>query len=100
MDALAILLGWPSLVLALLLAGTGAWRRKRWPLIAAFVLALPTTLYIAFSPGHLLAALAPLSALAIAAARCRRAPRWQSLAGVVVYAMFLIWLLLLVRNDP
>ena len=100
MDSLAILLGWPSLITALLLAAAGAWFRKPIPIWAGLVLTLPMALYVSGSPAYPFVGIFPVLALAVSALTCRGPGRWPSVGGVAVYAVFLAALAYLVLRQP
>jgi len=91
-DVVAILLGWPSLISALTLASAGAWFRKPAAIWAGLVLILPLAIYVSGSPAYPFIGIAPVVGLVVAAVTCRLPNRWPSLAGVGVYATFLVWL--------
>ena len=99
MDSIAILLGWPSLIAALILAAIGSIYRSPVWLIVATALTLPMSLYLAATPAMPIIGLAPSAALAVTAYRCRTSPRWHSAIGVAIYSGFLFWLALLVVAD-
>lgn len=99
MDWIAVLLGWPSLIAALVLAGIGSLYRRRALLILAAALILPVSLYLSAAPAMPMAGVVPVAALAITAVRCTTAPRWQSAIGVAVYALFLLWLAVIVFAE-
>lgn len=88
-DLIAILMGWPSLLAALLLAAAGS-RLGRPALIwTGIVLTLPMALYLSGSPRFPLVGIAPVLALTVAALTCRAPNRWPAIAGVSAYAAFL-----------
>ena len=88
MDTIAILLGWPSLVAALLLAAAGTWFRKPAVVWVGVVLTLPMALYVSGSPAYPFAGVFPVLALALSAVTCQAELRWPSYAGVGLYAAF------------
>jgi len=100
MDVIAILLGWPSLGGALLLAAAGVWFRKPVLIWIGVVLVIPMALYLSASPAYPFAGLIPLVALVLAALTCRRTARWQSLTGISVYGVFLAALAFIVITEP
>ncbi len=100
MDRLALLLGWPSLIAALLLAAAGAWFRSPVPIWVGLVLTLPMAFYVSGSPAYPFVGIFPVLALAASALACRRPSRWPGLAGVAVYAIFLAALACVVVRQP
>jgi hypothetical protein len=100
MDAIAILMGWPSLGTALLLSIAGAWSRKPVWIWIGVVLVIPMALYVSAMPAFPFVGVIPLFALVVAALTCRKTPRWPSLAGISVYAMFMLALAFIVINQP
>lgn len=100
MDAIAILLGWPSLGSALILATAGVWTRKPVLIWIGVILVIPMALYLSASPAYPFAGLIPLAALVVAARTCRKNARWQSLVGISVYGVFLAALAFIVITEP
>lgn len=94
------MIGWPSLVSALVLAAVGIWVRKSAFLWVAIALSLPMGLYISATPRFPLVGFLPLAALVVAAFTVRRESRVAGIAGVTVYAVFLAALVQLVLNEP
>jgi hypothetical protein len=97
-DIVAMLMGWPSLVAALILASAGAWFRKPAAIWVGLVLTLPVAFYVSGSPAYPFVGVAPVAALVMAAVTCRLPSRWPSLAGVGIYTMFLAGLAYLVAS--
>ena len=62
LDAWPILLGWPAVVLSVLVAGLGVLRRRVTLLVTAAVLAGPFSLYLVGSSKFRLVGLAPVAA--------------------------------------
>ncbi len=100
MDVIAILMGWPSLGSALLLSMAGVWSRKPVWIWIGVVLVIPMALYVSATPAYPFVGLIPLVALVVAALTCHKTARWPSLAGISVYAMFVLALAFLVINEP
>ena len=98
-DIIAILLGWPSLVAALLLAATGTRTRRPGLIWGGIVLTLPVAFYVSGSPAYPFIGVAPVLALTVTALTCRSSRRWPAVAGVVVYATFLAALAWVVLGD-
>lgn len=99
-DSVAILMGWPSLIAALLLSTLGAWLGKPALIWTAVVLIVPVALYLSGSPAYPFVGIVPVLALAIAALTCRKPGKWPGFAGVGVYAIFLAALAYIVINQP
>lgn len=95
-----MMIGWPFLVSALLLAAAGIWIRKPAFLWVAVVLSLPVALYISATPRFPFVGFLPLAALVAAALTVRRRSRLAGIAGVAIYAAFLAALAQLVLNEP
>jgi len=100
MKTIAILMGWPSLVSALLLASAGVWSGKPVLIWIGAILIVPIALYLSASPAYPLVGLIPVGALVAAALTCRRPATWQSLVGVGVYSLFLLVLAAIVIDQP
>jgi hypothetical protein len=99
MDALAILLGWPSLIGAWFLASAAIWWQR--PALAwlALALILPVAVYLSGSPAYPLSGVIPVAGLAVTASYCRRTVRYRSLSGLGIYTVFLTGLGLLVLSE-
>jgi hypothetical protein len=100
MDAIAILMGWPSLGTALLLSIAGVWSRRPVWIWIGVVLAIPMALYVSLSPAYRFIGFIPLIALVVAALTCQKTARWPSLAGISVYTLFVLALAFIVINQP
>ena len=102
MDSVAILLGWPSLGLALLLALIGVRRVKPWLIWLSVALTAPVALYLSAAPAYPFIGVLPLCALTLAALTCRRDEKWPAQLGIGSFAAFLIALGILVvtQRDP
>lgn len=85
MEALALLLGWPSLLLAAGLAGYGVWRRKPIPVWLAILFSAPVAFYVSGSPAAPFVGFLPIAALAVTALTCRHRNRWPAGASLGVY---------------
>ncbi len=94
-----MLLGWPSLLLALALAIAGAWRLSPVLLWGAIALSLPTAFYVSASPGMPLVGVVPLVALGVAAGASRRRSRTLGLVMVGLFAACLGALALVAFGD-
>lgn len=99
MDSVAILLGWPSLGLALLLALIGAKQVKPWLIWLSVALTAPVALYLSASPAYPFIGILPLGALTLAALTCRRHEKWPAQLGIGSFAAFLIALVILVDTQ-
>jgi hypothetical protein len=98
-DIVAILLGWPSLIAALMFASVGTWFRKPAAVWVGLVLILPMALYVSGSPAYPFVGIAPVAGLMLAAVTCRLPSRWPSLAGVGFYGTFLAGLACVVVSQ-
>lgn len=87
------------MIMALVLALAGNLLRRPYLAWVGVVLTLPMGLYLSGSPAYPLSGLIPVSALGIAAGRCRDTQRWQAYTGIVIYALFLVALASLVLNE-
>ena len=100
MDLIAILMGWPALITALVLSAFGAWFGKPALIWVGVVLVAPMAIYLSGSPGYRFVGAIPLLGLVASALSCRMRRKWPSAAGVVVYALFLAYLAYIVINQP
>ena len=100
MDAIAILVGWPSLGVAFLLSIAGVWLKKSYLVWIGVILILPMTLYLSAAPAFPFVALVPAAALVVAALTCRRSMRWQPWTGIGIYAAFLFAFAWIVIHQP
>jgi hypothetical protein len=89
MDIIAILLGWPSVISALLFSAAGVWLRKSALIWTGVGLSLPMAAYLSAAPAFPFAGLLALLSLVGAALANGRGLRWQSGLGVMIYAGFL-----------
>ena len=96
-----ILLGWPSLIGALLLSAGGVRYQKVALVWLALALTLPMSFYLlGATEAQWLGAL-PIIALLIAAVACHNQWTWLSWGGVAVYGVFVTGLALVVFGvDP
>lgn len=92
MDIVAILVGWPALLAALLLSASGAWLGKPALIWVSVVLIAPMAIYLSGSPAYPFVGTIPVLGLVASALGCRMHHRWPSAAGVIVYAVFLAYL--------
>ena len=88
-NLIGFLLGWPSLGIALLLAGLGVWLSRPVMLWTALMLSAPVALYVSGSPAMPFVGVVPMGALAVAARTCKNKPRWPSILSVAVYGVCL-----------
>lgn len=96
MNLIPLLLGWPSLILALILAVTGVAKEKSYLIWIGLVLNLPMALYIFGSPLYWYAAAAPIVGLSLAALSVHNKWRWPALLGVGLYSAYVFALATLV----
>jgi hypothetical protein len=99
-DILAILMGWPALLAALILSVSGAWLGRPVLIWVAVALIAPVALYLSGSPAYPLVGIVPVLALVTSALTCRNPRKWPSAAGVTVYALFLAALAYIVIYQP
>lgn len=92
LNAWPALLGWPAVVLSVLVAGVGVLRRRVPLLVTAAVLAVPFSLYLTGSPKFGPVGLAPVAAylLASGAIQSNHVKLGATLAAVP--AVFFLWL--------
>jgi predicted membrane channel-forming protein YqfA (hemolysin III family) len=95
-DIVAILMGWPSLIAALLLSASGTWLGKPALVWASVVLIVPVAFYLSGSPAYPFVGVIPVLALVASALTCRMVHRWPGFVGVGIYAFFLAGLAYLV----
>ena len=100
MNFISILLGWPSLILALIMAIIGVARRKPGLLWIALLLNVPMAFYILGSPLYWFAAAAPVVGLSVSAIFARSTHRWPALGGVGLYSAYVFALAGLVFVSP
>ena len=80
-----MLLGWPSVAVAALLAVAGVRAAKPALIWIALLLSAPMALYVSLTPRLPFAGIIPLGALVIAALTCRQGSRWPGIIGVAVF---------------
>lgn len=81
-----MLLGWPSLIVALGIAVVGVWRRSPSMLWVATVLSLPVALYVSGTPALPLIGVVPVGALIAAGLTCHRQNRMLATLAVGIFA--------------
>jgi predicted membrane channel-forming protein YqfA (hemolysin III family) len=87
-DIVAILMGWPSLIAALLLSATGTWLGKPVLVWTAVVLIVPMAFYLSGSPAYPFVGIVPVIALVMSALTCRKPGSWLRFAGIGIYLTF------------
>ena len=93
------LLFWPLVCLSLIMSGLGLFQRKASLLVAAAVLVLPASLYLAATPRFQFFGLLPAVAHLVAARTVRRGPAWLGGGLVLGVAAFFGWLALIVLFE-
>lgn len=93
-------MGWPALLVALLLAAAGTWFRKPIAIWTGLALTLPLAIYLSGSPAYPFLGALPVFALVLSALTCRQRRRWPGLAGLGAYAAFLLVLAIIVSRQP
>jgi predicted membrane channel-forming protein YqfA (hemolysin III family) len=88
-DIVAILMGWPSLIAALLLSATGTWLGKPVLVWTAVVLIVPMAFYLSGSPAYPFVGIVPVIALVMSALTCRKPGSWLRFAGIGIYLTFI-----------
>ena len=84
-NLIGMMLGWPSLIVALCLAVAGVWRRTPSLLWVAAVLSLPVAMYVSATPVLPFVGVVPLAALSVAALACRRQNRMPATFAVGIF---------------
>ena len=92
LEAWPLLLGWPAVVLSVLLAGLGIFRRSVPLLVTAVVLVLPMSLYVAGSPRFGLVGLTPVAGYLFASGAIRQGDVKVGATMVALTAVYFIWL--------
>ena len=93
------LLFWPLVGLSLLMSGLGLFQRKVSLLVAAAVLVLPASLYLAATPRFQYFGLLPVVAYLVAARTVRGGPTWLARGLVAGVAALFGWLALIVLSE-
>lgn len=88
-NVVGLVLGWPSLSLALGLAVLGTWRARALPIWIAAVLSAPTAFYVSGAPAFPFLGVIPIGVLAIAAWTCRWSSPWPARLSVAAYGICL-----------
>lgn len=94
------LLGWPTLLVALVLSGFGMFLNRPWNLYTAAILILPVSLYLAATPRFaFVALLAPLAFL-LAGLAIKRNKINLAVVMVLPVVLFFSWLAMIVLQEP
>ena len=92
LEAWPLLLGWPAVVLSVLLASLGIFRRSVPLLVTAVVLVGPMSLYVAGSPRLGLVGLTPVAGYLFASGAIRRGDVKVGATMVALTAVYFGWL--------
>ncbi len=94
-----VLLGWPALLVALVLSGFGVFRKRPRYLFAAAILILPISLYLAATPRFAFAALLAPLVLLLAGLAIKRNKINLAIVMVLPVVLFFGWLALIVLQQ-
>ncbi len=94
-----VLLFWPPAGLSLLAASLGLFQRRASLVIAAAIVVLPPSLYLAATPRLQYVGLLPVVAYLVAARTVRGGPPWLARGLVAGVAALFGWLALIVLSE-
>ena len=93
-------LGWPTLLVALVLSGFGTFQNRPWNLYTAAILILPVSLYLAATPRFAFVALLAPLALLLAGLAIKRNKINLAIVMVLPVVLFFSWLAMIVLQEP